>query len=59
MIIARPILNCGIALANAPMEKTFDRPGIRLYTGSTLLWFLRALNTTNATLTGAIYVTER
>ena len=59
MIIARPILNCGIALANAPMEKTFDSPGIRLYTGSTLLWFLRALNTTNATLTGGIYVTER
>jgi hypothetical protein len=59
LIVARPLMVVSASQVNVALVSQYSDPGIRLYTGSNLHYFLKNTSSSAVTLTGHIVVTER
>jgi hypothetical protein len=59
VFIARPILTVAATVLNVGVYREIPDPGIRLYNGSCLHWFLKATVNTATTISGDIVVIEK
>ena len=59
LIVARPITLIATSAVNVALVNRYADPGIRLYAGSNLHFFLKNTSSTAVTLTGSVVVTER
>lgn len=59
MIIARPVLHMGNPTAHLMYTDKYPDPGIRIYSDSCLLWFIRASAASATSLFGDIVVVDR
>jgi hypothetical protein len=59
VFIARPILTVAATVLNVGAYREIPDPGIRLYNGSCLHWFLKATANTATTISGDVTVIEK
>ena len=59
LIVARPLTLMSASQVNVALVSKYSDPGIRLYTGSVIIPFLKGTSSTAVTLTGHVVVTER
>lgn len=59
LIVARPLTVLSCTQVNVATPRNYSDPGIRLYTGSVIIPFIKNTSSSAVTLTGHVVVTER
>lgn len=59
LIVARPLMILSTSVVNTALLSKYPDPGIRLYTGSVIIPFVKNTSSSAVTLTGHVVVTER
>ena len=59
LIVARPLTMLSASQANVAIVSKYSDPGIRIYTGSVIIPFVKNISSSAVTLTGHVVVTER
>jgi hypothetical protein len=59
LIVARPLTLLSCTQVNVALVSKYSDPGIRIYTGSVIIPFIKNTSSTAVTLTGHVVVAER
>ena len=59
LIVARPLSIISATQTNVATLRNYSDPGIRIYTGSVIIPFIKNISSSAVTLTGHVVVTER